>query len=119
MKNYSFNQTLFVLYYMLCFLHISTCLICLTARIDPKPTAENGLGWFNYIGFNKYPHTIYDIYREALCRSLMAMLGLSDGTIIATTNLEYFVLTCWFVAGASLLIGYFSWLVSEWSLRNL
>ena len=41
------------------------------------------------------------------------MLGLNDGVIYGTTNLEYFVLTIWFVLGASLLIGYFSWIVQE------
>lgn len=47
------------------------------------------------------------------------MLGCSEGILIATTNLEYVVLAVWFVAGASVLIGYFSWLVTEWTLRNI
>ena len=47
------------------------------------------------------------------------MLGLNDGVIYGTTNLEYFVLTIWFVLGASLLVGYFSWIVQEFQVRNL
>jgi hypothetical protein len=113
MKNYSINKTLFVIFYMLCFLHICVCMICLCARIDPKPTPQNNLGWFNLIGFNTYQHTIYDIYREALRCSVFAMMGLNDGVIYATTNLEYFTLTIWFILGASVLLGYFSWITQE------
>lgn len=62
MKNKSLNQTMFVVYYVLCYLHIWACIICLTARIDPEPTLENKKGWFNLIGFSTNKHTIYDIY---------------------------------------------------------
>ena len=47
------------------------------------------------------------------------MMGLNDGVIYGTTELEWFTLTIWFVAGASLLIGYFSWIVQEFQLRNI
>jgi len=53
---------MFVVYYVLCYLHIWACIICLTARIDPEPTLENKKGWFNLIGFSTNKHTIYDIY---------------------------------------------------------
>jgi hypothetical protein len=92
MRNYSINKTLFVTYYMLCFLHISFCFIALVARIDPEASSENKKGWFYWIGFNDFPHTTYDIYRESFAVSIMAMMGLANGAMWATTNLEYFAI---------------------------
>jgi len=51
--------------------------------------------------------------------NLTTSLGLSFGTLIATTNFEYFAWTIWFLSGASIVVGYYSWMVAEWSLRNI
>ena len=110
---------MFVAYYLNCFMHVCTCFLCLVGRIDPKPTDENNLGWLRQLNLNKFPHTIYDIYREAFVSNITTSLGLSYGLIVATTELEYFAYTIWFLSGASLMIGYYSWMCAEWTLRNI
>jgi len=51
--------------------------------------------------------------------NITTSLGLSWGIIIGTTELEYFALTIWFLSGASLMLGYYSWMCAEWTLRNI
>lgn len=71
-------------------MHFSFCFIAWCARVDPEASSINKKGWFFWIGFNDFEHSLYDIYREAFATSTMAMMGLANGAVWATTNIEYF-----------------------------
>lgn len=44
------------------------------------------------MNFCDFPHNQYDLYRESFVLSIMGMMGLANGALWATTNLEYFAL---------------------------
>jgi hypothetical protein len=92
---------------------------CLTARIDPAASSVLGLGWFHLDLLDKFSHTTYDIYRDALFFVITAMNGGADGWIYGTTNIEFFSGSLVFLLGASLFIGFISQVATEWTLRNI
>lgn len=108
-----------MLYYFACFGHVMACMWCLTARIDVESIPGNAKGWFNLGLIYQYNHTVYDIYRDSFFFTQSTMNGAGPGNIYGSTNLEFFTDSLVNVLGASIFIGFFAEIVTEWTLRNI
>jgi hypothetical protein len=113
----SVMKLVFILLFLLAFLHFWTCIWLITGRMDSERSPLKG--WYHMAKFDVYNPSWAEQYAESLYFIVTTFSGAGFGNIIPTTTLEWFVDTFLNLIGSSLFTFIFVDFVMEFSMKDL
>ena len=75
-------------------------------------------GWYNMLGYNATPHTIWTEYIDSLFWVNAQLAGVGYGEFVPSTTTEWIACSCVEIFGASIYFGLYSDITVEIYRRN-